>query len=250
MILGAESEPFKLWSTRETRNLNFMKKIFRFFFGVAVLLMGGGLIFGQGYFPYSPDSLIFFKTHEAPDHTTKLNWSDSLWVIQGTDTLRVYSNSDTCEQTSGCDSLYYYELFSPCMVFWLPRLVRCVKLEDDLYALLGYTTQHPFHIKHIWILEANEQLRITQKIALATRRTLEHGIVFEYDAQKREIIVHANEVALLDEHLYLLDQCQFEQQKPEAELQTYQYNIWVGAEDGDQHMQEGKDRVFRVGLYK
>lgn len=215
------------------------------------LLLSGlsGPLTAQKWSPYPPDSLIWFHTHEAPDHSTKLNWSDSLWVVKGTDTLRIYSQSESCVEPSGCDTLYY-ELFTPCQIFRLPRLVRCVKLAENRYALLGYTTQHPFYIKHIWVLDTEKELKLSTQVTLATRRTLDEGIEFAYDAAHEEIVINSRDIALMDEHAYTISGCTMEQLIVQPKRTFYEYKIWLTTGEDQPHMQEYPERIIRVPIGK
>lgn len=195
----------------------------------------------------SSDSLIKFYVYEDTANTTKLNFSDSILIQKGELEFWIREFSDSCLKESKCDTLYD-ELWTPCQAFRLPRFVRCIKINDFNYALIGYSTDHPIQVKHIWILQNEKALNIETRIALICRRTLDYGIDFDYDKQTNQISINSDQLALIDEHVYQIDDCRLSQNDITITEQIRtKYSIWLSDKE-EKHLQQLESKKLTIKL--
>ncbi len=203
--------------------------------------------FSQKIVGYSADSLVRFEVYENGGSTGTLNFADSCIIRVEGQSLPVYSFTGACVEQTGCDSLID-ELWTRCQLFRIPRFVRCVRLDDQRYALIGYTTDHPIQIMHLWVLSTAGKPRITDRIGIICLRTLSNGLRFRYAPDTEEVILNVQDMEVIDEHIYRFGACFYTREGVRwcEQLQT-DYSIWVSPADAE-HLSTKREEEVCIRL--
>lgn len=171
------------------------------FTAVLALCMFSG--FGQSI-GYSVDSLVRYEVYEDSANNSRFHHSDSIVVVFNGEKLTISSYDKEQLAMSDCDTLID-NLWSKCQLFRLPRIVSCIKLEDDMYVMMGYSSDYPLYCKHIWILNTEKEINVSHRYGMICSRSSNAGIEFSYNIDSQLIIFNNIDNHLIDKHIYRID---------------------------------------------